>query len=171
MRKSYVLMLVLAALGLAALGGCSLYDGGIYGSLSWTGTLRTNSDFDSTSGFPSLVVQNTSYSISEGSHSFVYYIQGGATGTPYLVSYSFERDVGTESNLGDDLYFNINCADNGYVLSQWTHVRSVAGTDVTSVKPDGVPVTIQKGAYKMTISVKRVDLTDSEKASFIPLGK
>ena len=182
MRKSSALMMgLVAALGLAVLGGCSLYDGALYGSLSWnSGTydLMVNSDFSSTSGMSSSapLYPGSHFAMDEGSHYFVYFLVDKTTTPksytmPFYVSYTIERETGNESDRGDDKYFTVYCNASGPSYGTITYPRSVVGGDLPNLKADGVPVTIQEGGYKLTISVKPVALTEAEKASFISLGK
>jgi hypothetical protein len=176
MRKRFIVPAILALAVALGLGSCVLQAGYAYGKIDWTTgyTLYVNSDFYSTSGFPYPAYKANYYQLSSGSYYFYYSMQSGSGSYPstssgplfyYNVSYSIEPNYGPVGSHVADSFMDIFCySDNSSITQGWS--RGI----LSGVKPDGVPVTIQKGAYKMTISVKQVELTDAEKASFIPLG-
>jgi hypothetical protein len=177
MRKRFIVPAAIALAALVSLGGCLLQAGYAYGKIDWEPgyTLYVNSDFYATSGFPSSAYKAQYYQLSGGSYYFNYFMLPGSgsytspTSSPavyYNVSYSVEPNYGPVGSTVGDSFVDIYCYHGGSsIIQNWS--RGI----LSGVKADGVPVTIQKGAYKITVSVKQVELSDSEKASFISLGK
>lgn len=168
MRKRFIVPAILALVAALGLGSCVLEAGNTYAKVDWGNyyTLNVNSDFWSTSGFGLLPNKATYYNISTGTHYFTYFLTGGPLpSSTFAVTYDIEPVYGAVNSNVPSNYFDIWC-DYFSGGSVTPFSRGIS----SGLKPDGVPVTIQKGAYKMTISVKQVELTDAEKASFIPLG-
>lgn len=181
MRKRFIVPAALALATALCLGACSSsYDGKAYGQLTWTDTytIWVNKDFASTSGFPvnasSSTYKGTTYSMYAGSYYFVYYLAAtlsNATYSPYYVHYSIVEESGSKGNRGADHYYLINCDMTGATISDTTSYSGSRSISKALAKADGEPVTIQGDGYKITMTVTKATLSDTEKASFISLGK
>lgn len=181
MRKGFMVPAVLALAAALCLGGCkSSWDGRAYGQLTWTDgyTIWVNSDFASTSGFPvnasSSAYKGTSYGMSAGSYYFVYYLASTsttATSDPFYVHYSIVEESGSKGNPGADHYYLISCSTLGATIQDTTTYSGSKSVSKTLAKADGEPVTIQGDGYTITMTVTKATLSDTEKASFISLGK
>jgi hypothetical protein len=179
MRKRFIVPAVLALATALCLGACSSsYDGKAYGQLTWTNgyTIWVNSDFASTSGFPvnasSSTYKGTTYSMYAGSYYFVYYMNIGlAYSDPYYVHYSIVEESGSKGNRGADHYYLISCDTTGATISDTTSYSGSRSISKALAKADGEPVTLQGDGYKITMTVTKATLSDTEKASFISLGK
>jgi len=184
MRKRFIVPAALALAAALSLGACaSSWDGKTYGQITWSSddSIHVNGDFGSTSGFPysdanlETGYYKTSYaSIADGSYHFVYYLnQTGTTAysDPFLVSYTVQSNGGNKDNPGKDKYFSVSCGQNGARITEWTNYYASRSASKALAQADGVPVTIQGDGYTVTLTVKKVTLSDAEKASFITLGK
>lgn len=182
MRKGFMVPAVLALAAALSLGACvNVWDGKTYGQVTWAGTdnIFVNGDFSSTSGFPYSSVNlesgayKTSYaSIADGSYHFVYYLNSVASySDPFLVSYTVQSNSGTKDNPGNDKYFSVSCGWMGASITEWTSYYASRSASKALAQADGEPVTIQGDGYTITMTVTKATLSDTEKASFISLGK
>jgi hypothetical protein len=181
MRKRFIVPAVFALATALCLGACSSsWDGKAYGQLTWTTgyNMWVNSDFSSTSGFPVNASSNsykgTSYAMSAGSYYFVYYLVdpiSSATYSPYYVHYSIVEEGGSRGNPGADHYYLISCDTIGATIQDTTSSNASRSAAKAVAQADGEPVVIQGDGYKITMTVTKTTLSDTEKASFISLGK
>ena len=183
MRKGFMVPAVLALAAALSLGACvSSWDGKTYGQITWSSSdnIYVNGDFSSTSGFPysSDNLETGSYksaysSIYDGSYHFVYYLNNGASySDPFLVSYTVQSNDGTKENPAKDKYFSVSCGwTTGASITEWTSYNASKSASKALAQADGEPVTIQGDGYTVTMTVKKVTLSDAEKASFISLGE
>jgi len=137
-----------------------------------------NSDFASTSGFPvnasSSVYKGTSYAMSAGSYYFIYYLvdtDATVSHDPFSIHYSIVEESGSKEKPGFDHYYLISCGTTGVTIQDTTTYSVSKSASKAVAQADGEPVTIQGDGYKITMTVTKATLSDTEKASFISLGK
>ena len=178
--KAIVLLGALVVL-VGCLTGCPTKSAGkVYGALWWPTGCGLYSDDLASGGFPETATKNQSYEISSGSHYFHYFLGWTSSGTnyasyTYYVSYTVTRNPGSLTSSGADKDFTIDCYSDGYILEGSPNVATGAKAEVHAasipgLKADGKPVTFVTDDATITISIRRVEMSDAERAKFVKVG-
>jgi|GEM_PF-3314504 len=185
MRTKRIPLVIASAVFIAlAFTGCFIFVqyGNCFASLNWSSSyyLTVNSDFASTSGFgrdPRSMSSGIYYSISPFSHYFDFVLSpyGYQTYTSFRCSYNLDPH---EGYLGDDIldaYYRIQLYDSGSSVIDQPKSLSASAEPVFKVGDQVVPldkeVTVSTKGYDMKIKISKVNLSQDEIKTFIPVGK